>query len=167
MSTERPIEEREYLFFQQRLISMYETVLVATDGSEAANAAFDHGVELADALGASVHLLAVVETGQNPLRFGPSEVEEIDQKAAALVEEITQTIDRVEIHSEIRRGKPAETVLAYAEEIGADVIIVGQHGTDGLEAAVLGSTTDRLARLTDIPLIIIPHENPVSSQSPD
>lgn len=146
---------------------MYETVLVATDGSEAANAAFDHGVELADALGASVHLLAVVETGQNPLRFGPSEVEEMDRKAAALVEEITETIERVEIHGEIRRGKPAETVLAYAAEIGADVIIVGQHGTGGLEAAVLGSTTDRLTRLTEIPLVIIPQEHSVSSQSLD
>lgn len=135
---------------------MYETILVASDGSENATEALGHAVDLAAAVAATVHVMTVVETGSNPLKFGVSEVDELNQAAKEIVDDILEEQAHIDTKAEIRRGKPTESLLEYADEIEADLIVVGQSGADAIEAAVFGSTTDRLARETDIPLTIVP-----------
>lgn len=136
---------------------MYETVLVATDGSDGSRAAIEHALDIAASTEAAVYVLTVVEP-ENPMRFGVDEVEELDRVASEMVDDIVAAYgDRdVEIHGDVRRGKPAATVLDYAEEIDADLIVAGQHGGDGLSDALLGSTTERLAETTDVPLVVVP-----------
>ncbi|SDJ49843.1 Nucleotide-binding universal stress protein, UspA family [Halovenus aranensis] len=135
---------------------MYETVLVATDGSDAAHAAVEHAFELAVAGGSTVHVLTVVES-QNPIQFGVAEVDELEDAARAVVADIATADDHdIEVHGEVRRGKPVSAVLDYARDIGADAIVAGQHGDDGLSEIFLGSTTERLAERADVPLVIVP-----------
>lgn len=135
---------------------MYETIVAATDGSDHAKATVGHAVELARAVGATLHVVTVVETRGNPMKFGIGEIDELNEAAIDLVEGIAEANSDIDIEGEVRRGKPATVLLGYASEVDADLLVVGQSGTDGIEAAVLGSTTDRLARLTDIPLTIVP-----------
>jgi nucleotide-binding universal stress UspA family protein len=139
---------------------MYDTILVATDGSDDANAALDHALDLAESRGGAVHVVTVVDTTANPMKFGVVEVSEIDRAASELVEDIVGAYDEsgVEVHGDVRRGKPAEVLLEYADEIDADLILAGQRDADGISGAILGSTTDRLARLTTVPLLIVPAE---------
>lgn len=137
---------------------MYETVLVATDGSDAADAAVEHAFELAVAGTSTVHVLTVVES-QNPIQFGVAEVGELEDAAEAVVADIAETGGpKVDVHGEVRRGKPVSAILDYAREIGADAIVAGQHGDGGLSEMFLGSTTERLAERTDVPLVIVPAE---------
>lgn len=138
---------------------MYESILVATDGSEEANAALAHALDLASAGDSVVHVLTVVNTS-NPMRFGVAEVGEINDAAREVVDDIVDAYDDhdVEISGDVRRGKPASIVLEYADEVDADLIVAGQHGGDSLSDAILGSTTERLAQLTDVPLTIVPVE---------
>lgn len=136
---------------------MYETVLVATDGSDEANAALAHALDVASASEGVVYVLTVVNTS-NPMQFGIAEVGKLNEAASQVVED---TVDAhadhdVEIHGDVRRGKPASVILEYADEIDADLIVAGQRGGDSLSDAILGSTTDRLAQLTDVPLTIVP-----------
>lgn len=137
---------------------MYDTILVATDGSDEATAALDHAIDLAATVDASLHVVTVVESTGSPLTFGVAEVDEINRAAEQLVEDVVAAhVDRdVDLHGDVRRGRPAETVLAYADEVGADLIVAGQRGADGVTGTILGSTTDRLARLTDVALTIVP-----------
>lgn len=135
---------------------MYDTIVAATDGSEQAAATVDHAAELARSVDATLHVVTVVETRGNPMKFGVDEVDELDRAAAELIEKITEANTDLDIEGEIRRGKPTEVLLSYADEVDADLLLVGQRGADGIEAALLGSTADRLARLTDIPLTIVP-----------
>lgn len=143
---------------------MYDTILVATDSSEEARAALDHAVELAAFADAVVHVVTVLDTDRSPFSFDVGDVEDLHTAASELVEEIVEAhgVRDVELTGDVRRGKPANTLLDYAREVDADLIVVGQRGDDGVAGAILGSTTDRLARLTDIPLVIVP-----ASERPD
>jgi nucleotide-binding universal stress UspA family protein len=142
---------------------MYETILVPTDGSDAATAALEHAIDLATVHGGVVYLVTVVEPTGSPMTFDIGAVDDLNEAAGELVEELIDAhgTDSVDVDGTVRRGKPTEEVLTYAAEIEADLIVAGQRGGDGLRAALLGSTTDRLAHLTDVPLTIVPaNESP-------
>lgn len=144
-----------------RTASMYETVLVATDSSDESRAALAHAVDLAAAVGATVHVVTVLEVRGNPMTFGVGEVDALSDAAEDLLAELRAVHDGrpVDIESTILRGKPANTLLEYAAEIEADIIVAGQRGAGGITGTLLGSTTDRLARLTDRPLVVVPAES--------
>lgn len=135
---------------------MYETVLVATDGSDTAQTAVEHAFDLAVAVDATVHVLTVVES-ENPIQFGIAEVEELEDAARAVVSDVAEADDHgIDVHGDVRRGKPVSAILDYAQDIGADAIVAGQHGDGWLSDIFLGSTTERLAERTDVPLIVVP-----------
>ena len=140
---------------------MYNTILVGIDGSDEATGALEHAIDLADAVGATLHVVSVVETTGSSMRFGVTEVDELNRAVSELVDDVVDAhaSQTVEITGDIRRGRPAESLLEYASEHGVDLILVGQHGSDGLASAILGSTTDRLARLTEIPMTIVPGQH--------
>jgi nucleotide-binding universal stress UspA family protein len=53
------------------------------------------------------------------------------------------------------RGEPAAVIAQTAEQIGADVIVLGTHGKAGMDAFWSGSVTPKVARQTHIPLLLI------------
>ena len=54
-----------------------------------------------------------------------------------------------------REGKPAEEILAYAEDNSIDVIAMGTHGRSGVEHAFLGSVNENVVRRSEIPVLTI------------
>lgn len=137
---------------------MVDTIVIGVDGSDTSQAALSAAVSLAGRLSASVHVLTVVETHRNQFTFGVEEVDDLNRAAEQLHDELlaAHADDGVEITAVVRRGRPHEVLLSYAEEVDADLLVVGKRGDDGLEQFLLGSTADRLARLTEIPLWIVP-----------
>jgi nucleotide-binding universal stress UspA family protein len=137
---------------------MYQTILVATDGSEASETAVEHAVALAESTGATLHALIVVDTSTGPLRFDVEDAVNIDEAVSDLAHDLATAYDHhaVDIEPDVRRGRPARTILDYAAEVDADLIVAGQRGENALKHVFLGSTTDRLARETEIPLVVVP-----------
>ena len=140
---------------------MYRTILVPVDGSEVSRTALSHAVGIAEGSGATVHTLAVVEPSGSRLGFDAGDAEALDSAVGELADAILAangTTD-VEIESEVRRGRePHETILDYAEEVDADLLVMGRHGTASLPERILGSTADRITRLADIPVVLVPGE---------
>ncbi|WP_265109928.1 universal stress protein [Halosolutus halophilus] len=136
------------------------SILVPSDGSDAAREALERALQLAELDGAIVHVLAVVDTTTNPFRFGVADVVELDRATRRLVDEIVDAYDDrdVEIHGAIRRGRPASATLTYAEENGIDLLVVGRTGSGGVTETLLGSTADRLLRQASIPVVVVPDE---------
>ena len=141
------------------------SILVPTDGSEAARAALEQAIAIATATDATVHLLAVVPV-ENPMRFDTSDLEELEEAKERLVDELVEACADGEVHvsGAVRRGRPARAILAFAEETDVDLIVLGRTGRDGIAAPLLGSTTDRVLRATTIPVMVLPQ---VVGEGPD
>ncbi|ELY44592.1 universal stress protein [Natronorubrum sulfidifaciens] len=140
---------------------MFTTILVPTDGSAGAEATIDHALELGQTYEATIHSLYVVETGETPAGIADDDREELYAPSERQGREATIRItDQAEAHDlmaarEVREGVPHRTILEYADEQGVDMIVMGTHGRTGVDRARLGSTTERVVALSDVPVLSV------------
>lgn len=139
---------------------MYDSILVATDGSDGASLAVDHAIELAAKLGASLETIAVIEqrTDYDNAIVDPDEVDRTlrDRAAAALdAVEAEATAAGISVETTIRSGVPHEEIVACAADSDVDAIVVGAQGGSGLRRALLGSPVDGVVRLADRPVLVV------------
>ncbi|MFC7166369.1 universal stress protein [Halospeciosus flavus] len=137
---------------------MYDTILVPVDGSAPSNAAVDEAVELAGAFGATVHFLFVVDVEGFALdEHAGSLVEQLHRQGEHAVEEARETAERQDVTAfgEVREGVPHRTIVRYAEEIDADVVVMGTHGRKGFRHFLLGSVTERVVREAPVPVLTV------------
>jgi len=138
-------------------------ILVPIDFSAHSKNALRYAVPMAEAFGASLHLVYVVEPTIYPadLGFGqvvlPAVEDELRDKGSdELKKMIEREIgDRVKATSTVRTGKPHQEILREAQETGVDLIIVASHGHTGVEHILFGSTASRVVRLAECPVLTI------------
>jgi nucleotide-binding universal stress UspA family protein len=138
---------------------MYDTILVGTDGSDGANRAVEHALSLGAEYGATVHAISVVDTsryGEPALSSTELVVDNLEDRAHDLLEEIKERGEGVEVEVVTRscHGRPHEEVLAYADEVNADLVVLGRHGLAGSRRHV-GSVADRVVAQTDHPVQLV------------
>jgi nucleotide-binding universal stress UspA family protein len=109
------------------------TVLIATDGSEYARSAASRAIELAEERGATLHVICVVDRRRfSEPALSSTELETIyaEDHAAVCVTAVTEmAADRdVTVEGDTRHGIPHEVILEYADEVDADLVVVGEHG---------------------------------------
>ncbi len=63
--------------------------------------------------------------------------------------------DGFTVTTAVREGDPAETILAYARTVSADLIVMGTHGRTGVNRVVSGSVTERVTRVSDVPVFTV------------
>ncbi|WP_207588399.1 universal stress protein [Halomontanus rarus] len=139
---------------------MYDSVLVATDGSEASAAAVDHGIALAARLKVPLHGLAVVETrtGYDNAIVDPAEVEtRLRSEAETALESVESTAREADVAvvTACQTGVPHEEILAYVEERDVDLVVIGAQGRSTFRRVLLGSTADALVRLSPVPVLVV------------
>jgi nucleotide-binding universal stress UspA family protein len=139
---------------------MYDTLLLATDGSSDAEAALDHAIEVATATGATLHVVSVVETrtAYDNAIIDPEEVREnlaADAEAALEEARSVATDAGVECRTAVLEGPPPKRILERAAETGADAIVVGATGRSGFKRLVLGGTAEKLLEASPVPVIVI------------
>ncbi len=61
----------------------------------------------------------------------------------------------VELHSHIRDGQPAETILKTIGEQAIDLVVMGTHGRTGVER-ILGSVAEEVVRESPVPVLTVP-----------
>lgn len=140
-------------------------ILVGMDFSQHSAAALDRAVDYAKAFGAKIHLLhsyAVPVRGVMPYDFAvPDGVwDGIREAAQTKLEGIRQKVESVgvEASSEISPALPSEAILAAADEIGADLIVMGTRGYTGLKHVLLGSVAERTIRLASCAVLTVKAE---------
>lgn len=137
----------------------FETVLVPTDGSDAANVAADHGITLAEATDAAMHIVHVVDLTAVSGEFGSAEVlnalEEAGQQAVDDVINRAEDTGLRSVEASVLSGTPARTILDYAEERDIDLVVIGTHGRTGLDRYLLGSVTEKVVRVADVPVLTV------------
>jgi len=143
---------------------MIESMLVATDGSDTAKLAVDRTAELASAMGAQVHVLTAyrpLHAKVDPGRSVDPELSEWriagDARAAAVLDEACSTLRLRGVAAEphARSGDPADVILDFAEELGADLIVIGNRGLSGARRFLLGSVPNKVSHHAPCDVLIV------------
>lgn len=132
---------------------MYERILVATDGSEAAARATDHALDLASTFDADLHAIYVVDTrryGKSMLADTEEVITDLRERGQDILDDITAQAD-VDVTTEIHDGRPHEVIGEYADRIDADLLLLGNRGVDS--GGEIGSTAERVVRYVDRPVM--------------
>jgi nucleotide-binding universal stress UspA family protein len=137
----------------------FQKVLALTDGSDFSRKALKYAVEICQRFGARLHLLTVIEGPPSYVR-GEVSQEILEETEAALRSELGSCSIYCETsglpcHAEVRKGNPFEEIIAYAEEIDADLIVMSTHGWSGLPRVMLGSVAEKVVRHAPCPVMTI------------
>ena len=127
----------------------FREVLVAVDSTEEADAVLGRAVEVAGLTGARVSVLSVIRplehayAGVDIAAYGDSAVRFAHEAEQQVHGQVDALAGRFGVGGErlVRRGHPAEQIHAAADELGADLVVVGTHGRHGF-ALLLGSTAN-------------------------
>jgi nucleotide-binding universal stress UspA family protein len=127
-----------------------DTVLLATDGSEYARAAARRAIDLAEEEGATLHVVCVVDQRRfDEPALSSAELATIyaEEHADVCVTEVTEMARGrdVAVEGDARHGIPHELILEYADEVDADVIVVGEHGDHEEHFSGVGRKVTELA----------------------
>lgn len=143
---------------------MYDRILLATDGTVASDEAESHALALAEVHDAVLHTLYVVDENVVTAYSGDEYVdgaegpehglEEIGADALAAIRTVA-TETGVDVVTEIRHGRPAETIAGYATEEDVDLVVLGTKRRPEEYRTLLGSVTDRVLRLTTRPATVV------------
>lgn len=141
-------------------------ILVATDFSEASEAALRYGRELARRFGAKLHVLHVaddvmVRYGQDGWVTFPAEIQaDIENAAQTQLERLLNDEDRSKLNAVAITStstSPAETIADYAKAGDIDLIVMGTHGRRALAHVLLGSVAERVVRTSPCPVLTVRH----------
>lgn len=138
---------------------MYETILVATDGSADANRAVTHALEQAEQHDATLHGVFVVDTDRysepalSSLELETNKIESWGNEQLVEVQERAESLG-IEVTTRCCHGKPSVEIINYADEIDADLIVVGYHGHAHTAPNHIGSVTDRIVQNAGRPVLV-------------
>ena len=146
---------------------MFKNILVATDGSELADKAVSHGLNLAQELKAALTFVTVIElwttlgmaTRTFPGSINPTESYEKIQVTIAnrVLKDAADKAKVLGVNCEIiyKEDHPAEGIIDVAHSKSCDLIIMASHGRRGVNKVLLGSITSEVLARSLIPVLVI------------
>jgi nucleotide-binding universal stress UspA family protein len=120
---------------------MFSTIVVGTDGSDTARVAVDLAVQLIAGV-ASATSVTVPAGGVHVV--DPSDGAQRRHAAHRMLEKLADEVEGIEIDIHTAVGNPADVIVRRADEIGADLIVVGSKGMRGTRR-ILGSVPNRVS----------------------
>ena len=138
---------------------MYDTVLVATDGSGPATRAVTHALEQAERSDAELHAIYVVDTARyaepalSSAELATTEMEEWGQQELDEVAERAESLG-IDVLTRSCHGRPYVEIVEYADTIDADLIVVGYQGHSHSDPGQIGSVTDRVVSNAGRPVLV-------------
>lgn len=139
---------------------MFQRILVAYDGSGAAEAALRMGIDLAKATGAELQTVSVEEhLPRYAATIGEVEAarEMIDAHFHALTKRARDLalVAGLDIETLVRQGHQVETILAVVREGRFDLLVIGDRGHSRILERMVGSTAHSLARLAPCSILLM------------
>jgi len=148
---------------------MYQRILLAIDGSHGAYLALHQAIVISKATGAEVEALFVADSSdatfdmvgtdsiayaKQVVEFGRDTLADVAKRLdAAGVMHSTKLLEKF-----VAPGQISATIVAEANETGADLIVLGTHGRRGLKHLVLGSVAEGVVRKTNKPVLMVRSE---------
>ena len=146
---------------------MYKKILVGLDGSSHAVEAAQAAIEIAKKSDAELHLLTVTRPykvsaklrqfleAENLLGEPKYVMDEMTNSIVTEVADLASKAGLKNVKTVVREGKPTRTLLDYAKDNGIDLIVVGSRGVGELDAALLGSVSQKVSLLSTCTVMIV------------
>jgi nucleotide-binding universal stress UspA family protein len=151
-------------------------VVVPVDGSALAEQSIPLATSIARRTGRTLLLLRVVPAPSLYLRHtigGAISSQELlqllNQEASAYLRALQERLleSRVPVVTSLAEGEVAETIAYAANRQPRSYIVMTTHGRSGLSRWALGSVTDRVLHLAEVPVIVLPRSNAFQGSRPD
>lgn len=129
------------------VIPMFTDILVAIDGSEASQRAFDRALDIAKAGNASLHAAYVVETGLLSSLPADNTVEIMynvlkkEGEAVLTRAKAKAAAGGVTLTTHLKFSHAGREIISLADKIKADLIVVGSHGKSQTDRLLIGSVS--------------------------
>jgi nucleotide-binding universal stress UspA family protein len=139
-------------------------ILLATDGSEQAELAALRAVDLADATDSELHVVHVgvlptfLESYPGTLGYSDKLYEQIEEESRELLRELSRQVKvagGTVAGTHLRMGVVALEIVGLAEELQADLIVMGCRGLGGVRRALMGSVSDSVVRHAHCPVLVV------------
>jgi nucleotide-binding universal stress UspA family protein len=144
---------------------MFDRIVVGTDGSDTASEAVRQAADLAALSKSELNIVSAFEpVSQSKLREEAVDVPGDVSQAINPRQDVEVTLDKasgiakkadVDVQTHPREGDPADAILDVAEEINADLIIVGNKGMTGAKRFLLGSVPNKVSHHAPCSVLII------------
>ena len=140
---------------------MYSRIVVGTDGTDRSLIAVDHAARLAASFGAELHVVAAASPNavpDRPTASIPSVITQLSDASAKTAARIGRDVCRrhgVSVVEHPRVGEPASVLMAVADLIDADLIVVGNTAMAGQIRKFTGSVASRLAHQSSRAILIV------------
>ncbi|BCR05550.1 universal stress protein [Desulfuromonas versatilis] len=141
----------------------FKSIVYATDFSESSDYAFKYALALARKFGARLNVVHVINEPVDLRGFYVPHIsfekleEEIEEGAQKMMEKFCRTHmrDFDNYQTFIVPGIPYDEIIKKAQEVSADLIVMGTHGRTGLDHVLFGSTAEKVVRKSAIPVMTI------------
>ncbi|WP_226480576.1 universal stress protein [Natrinema amylolyticum] len=148
---------------------MFDTVVVATDGSDSVKRAVDVALDLADRFDAEVHALSVIDASEvdaSPEQLRDELRTALETTADAALTTVEERADG-DVTTALREGRPAAEICEYARDVDADVVATGTRGRHGENRLLLGSVAERIVRTSPVPVLTVRQLEPAGDDDGD
>ena len=141
-----------------------KTVLVPTDFSDASESALRYGKAMAEAFGASLHVVHVMEdllahawAAEVYVSSMPQLRDEIEKESRQRLGALLTEAERKALRAEtaLLAGNPFLEIIRYAKAHGVDLIVMGTHGRGPIAHMLLGSVAEKVVRKSPCPVLTV------------
>jgi nucleotide-binding universal stress UspA family protein len=140
---------------------MFQKIVSAIDGSKTSEAALLKAVDEAIAGKGELHAVYVVETGlfssipmDNTWEVIYGLLEKEGQEALTVARQKAKEAG-VDIITHMRQGRAGNEIILLAEEIGADLIVVGSHGKSNIDRLLIGSVSSHVVKYSKVSTLVV------------
>jgi len=140
----------------------FKRILVPVDFSPASDHALEYALDLAERLGAEVHIahayqLPVYALPDGGVMVGPEFVARLSEASQSSLNEMAaRHSDRgLTLHKHLVDGPAHLEIERLATDIPADLVVMGTHGRTGVKHFLLGSVAERVVRICPVPVITV------------
>ena len=137
---------------------MFDTVVLALDGSASADRALECATALAKVHSSTVRVVHVIEltVGRGGGR-APLNEDDIKAKVESQVQALAASGVKAEFETHtVPAGGPAHVIADVAASVKADLIVTGTRGHTAVVGMLLGSVPQRLLHLAHCPVLVVP-----------
>jgi len=147
---------------------MYNKILLPIDGSENAKRAGKHAIWIADASGADILVLNVVEPYYPQIsalpNFREELYDELREEGKNAVESFKKELElnqcngickTVKLTTKIKEGKAYMEITKAIKDENIDLVVLGASGRHGLDRFMLGSVSERVVREASCPVLVV------------